>query len=723
MEKVKISEEYLMNVKASIVDSSNDFIGIADTEGNLIYLNDAAYAMMGYGPDERPEFKSIAEVHANDFDKFALEEVQPAVFKDGFWSGEGCMHYKGGGAVKVAQTVFPVVGEDGAMYGTAAVMRDISDINAVNEKLRENSELFQKVLDSSKIGIVLINMETNTIEMVNKFTQQLLQMSAEEIVGQKCYDVLCHRSLDICPHVNERDIDTIVAERFIERKDGTTIPIIKSGTWITLDDKEYLVDTFADISIQKELEKNLMDAKITAEAANRSKSEFLSRMSHEMRTPLNAVIGMTQIAGRADDVQKLKDAIHTIEVSSMHLLGIINDVLDLSKIEEGKLELSIESFSLSVMVQKIVSLMDSKAEEKNIHFNVDIDTAIPDMLVGDSMRLSQVLLNFLSNAFKFTQEKGGVTFSVKLQKLENGAADILFAVEDTGIGIAEDQLERLFNPFVQADGSISRKFGGTGLGLVISKRILNLMDSDVKVESKYGEGTRFSFPLRLPLSTEEQLETGKFDMGAIEGVFAGKRMLIVDDLDINRLIAAELLAPTGIEADEAADGLEAVQKVAESNYDILLMDVQMPVMDGYEATRQIREMEGPKKDTPIVAMSANVFKEDVERSMETGMDGHIGKPIDLATAVSLMAGLLENGRTDAGQEEQSTFEALHAAMEKGENERAQALAKRLQVEATGTQGVASYAGQVYECLQRGDYDYAKMYMADLVKAYAREGRK
>ncbi len=725
-----MSEDYLLKVKASIVESSKDFVGIADAGGRILYLNGAAYEMMGYSATDRPDFKTLAEVHANDFDKFALEVIQPAVFQKGYWTGVGILRHKNGGVLTVSQSVFPVFDEKGVIYGTAAIMKDISDVVSLSRQINKNSELFQKVLDSAKIGIVLINMESQTIEMVNRFTQELLQTPADKIVGRKCHKVLCHADPSLCPHVNERDKETIVAERFIRRPDGSMVPIIKTGTWITIDDKEYLVDTFVDISIQKELEKGFLEAKISAEAANRSKSEFLSRMSHEMRTPLNAIIGMVQITGRTDNVDKLKEAMNTIETSSNHLLGLINDILDLSKIEEGKLELNIEPFSPKLMLDKIISLIVPKAEEKGVSFTMKADDALPESLEGDSMRLSQVLLNFLSNAVKFTPKKGSINLDVSCKPAAGNKVSILFSVKDNGIGMTSEQLSRLFSPFTQADGSISRKFGGTGLGLVISKRIVNLMNSDIEVETVYGEGTRFSFSLTMPVSGKLAPEDHEFDPVAIGGLFSGKRALIVDDVALNRIVARELLSVTGVVSDEAADGREALEMAAGNSYDIILMDVQMPVMDGYEATRQIRALSGVRGHTPIVAMSANVFKDDVERSLAAGMDGHIGKPVDLRNMVETMKSLLfpavepfPAGTAVAAGDKISPAEMLYgrliSAMAQQDYGAATTLSKELQLEADKVKApsISSYAGNVHEWLAQGHNKYAEMYMADLARAF------
>ncbi len=760
----KIDENYMNRIKASIVDSFTDFISIANTDREIIYFNPAAYEMMGYGPGEKPEITSTKQLHAEGFDDYAKEYIQPAVFENGYWTGVSAIKHKDGSTIDVEMTVFPLYGENHEEYGTVAVIRDIDQLTRVNEKLRKNSVLFQKVMDSAKIGIVLINMETHKIENVNKHTTEMFQMNEDEIVGHNCYDILCHNSLDLCPHINERDKDVIVAERFIKRKDDSMLPIIKTGTWIRLDDKDYLVDTFVDISIQKELEKNLQEAKTRAEAANHSKSEFLSRMSHEMRTPLNAIIGMTQITEKTEDVARLKECIETIRLSSNHMLEIINDVLDLSKIEEGKLELSIRPFSVKVIIEKMAMLTEPKVREKSIIYKTNIEGNLPDYLEGDSLRLSQVLLNFLSNAIKFTPEKKNITLEVKVISTDNTTAEIYFAVMDEGIGITEEQLSRLFNPFTQAEDSTSSQFGGTGLGLSISKKIINLMDSDIYVDSEEGKGSKFYFTVKLPIADGPDKTVDTKKLGSIKNIFKGINALIVDDIELNRIIAMELLAETGISFDEAYDGSQAVSMATSKKYDVIIMDIHMPIMGGYEATRKIRAAGPPYSDVPIIAMSGDVFQEDIDKSKAEGMNAHIGKPVDGGKLIELINGLIfKNGDDDKQDEpvimsfndgiedmdfDRNYFNYEKALVDHGNNSLGlaillseflksnygillnKAMDKQDYSDANGLlelfikkadefsmPSIASYAALAKENLKCENYEYAKMYISDLEKSY------
>ena len=376
-----------------------------------------------------------------------------------------------------------------------------------------------------------------------------------------------------------------------------------------------------------------------ARIASSAKSSFLARMSHEIRTPLNAIIGMSEITKKTvAGNDKALDAVGRIISSSRHLLGLLNDILDMAKIESGKMLLADEPFSLGPAMDQVADIISPRCADKGIRFIQDIDAVRQLAVRGDKLRLNQVLINLLGNAVKFTDAGGQITVSIALLREEADSLCLGFAVSDDGIGMTGEQVAKLFSPFEQTDTSIASRFGGTGLGLSICKSLVNAMGGDISVTSAPGRGTTFRFELTLPKADacapecHETAETISFE---------GARILLAEDIAVNRIIINELLAPHGAVIDEAADGVEAVAMFAawpQNRYSLILMDIQMPELDGYEATGQIRAM--PRADAraiPIIAMTANAYREDVDRALAAGMNAHIAKPIDVAALFNTLA--------------------------------------------------------------------------------------
>jgi PAS domain S-box-containing protein len=629
------------------------------------------------------------------------------------------------------------------------------------QKNRLMKKQLEVILNNVESGIAIIDTETRTILDINPIVTRMYGGDREKIIGQSCQTLFsAHKG---CPLIDGgQTLDQ--SELQFKNAEGKIIPIVKSVSRIKYNGRPALLESFSDISELKKAEE--------AKSASEAKSRFVANMSHEIRTPLNAITGMTAIGKNAKDMERKDYALEKIEAASAHLLGVINDVLDMSKIEANMLELSPSKFNFEKMLQKVVAVINFRVEEKRQKLVVHIDSEIPKILIADDLRLAQVVTNLLGNAVKFTPEESSITLKANFMGEENGVCTIQISVRDEGIGISGEQQERLFSPFQQAESSTTRKYGGSGLGLAISKSIIEMMGGTIWVESEPGKGSTFAFTIQairgaedkqkhLPdanlnnvcilavdddpdtltyfldiarrfgvscdtaASGEEALEliaqkgdyhiyfidwkipgvdslqlasaikarkhenslvimisaaewsgvaeeakeagvdkflskplfpstitdaineylgvdkqqAEKAQTADITGIFAGRRVLLVEDVEINREIVQSLLEPTQLEIDCAENGIAAVRMFTEAHdrYDVIFMDVQMPEMDGYEATRRIREIEAEAgsvsegnavRRVPIIAMTANVFKEDIAKCLDAGMDSHVGKPLD-----------------------------------------------------------------------------------------------
>lgn len=388
----------------------------------------------------------------------------------------------------------------------------------------------------------------------------------------------------------------------------------------------------------------LMDAKEKAEHASKVKAEFLANMSHEIRTPLNGVICVAGLLADTNLSAEQEDLLKIMQKSGDALLGIVNDILDISKIEEGKFSLDIGNFSLYNLIEDITDIMSVPAKERSIDLRVVFAPGVKEWYEGDVVRIKQVILNLLSNAVKFTQ-RGSVTLTICTEDIGNNQAKICFEVCDTGIGIPEDKLDYIFNKFSQAEESTTRRFGGTGLGLAICKNLVQMMGGQISVTSKLGKGSVFRCYIvapygqvksNTPQHVEEQLSTPKY---------TNTRVLAVDDIKINMMLLVKVLNKFGCTVDIANNGLEALAAAKKSEYDIIFMDCQMPEMDGYEATRQIREYEMgiKRRHTPIIAITADAMKGNDERCYAAGMDGYLNKPFKEPHIANMLGRFIKTG--------------------------------------------------------------------------------
>lgn len=404
------------------------------------------------------------------------------------------------------------------------------------------------------------------------------------------------------------------------------------------DDNDDLIDIISFLEKQilktKQLEQDLINAKEVAEKAALAKSEFLSVMSHEIRTPLNAIIGTIMLLQYQDLAPDQRELLNVMEISSENLLSLINDVLDFSKLEEGKIIFAERNVNVLHFLKNIKMANQVKAEEKRNRIKITYDDDIPEFLVCDDVRLGQILNNLISNAVKFTKD-GTITMRVEMQAQSKTDVDLLFSIEDTGIGIPKEKQALIFERFTQANNNITREFGGSGLGLTIIRRLLQLQGSEIYIESEPGIGSKFFFTLKFKKSTSEIREEAKQSGTENRPDLSGKKILLVEDVEFNVMVAQRMLRNWNAEVDLAENGAVAVDKVKQYQYDLILMDIQMPVMDGYTATSNIRKF---NLDIPIIALTASVITTDIEaKAIQIGMNGCLSKPFNPNTLYSIIA--------------------------------------------------------------------------------------
>lgn len=534
--------------------------------------------------------------------------------------------------------------EHGKITHHHGIIADITESVLAENNLKKNEETFRNIIENMQDVYYRGDLEGNLVMASPSALKLLGYDNLEEILGKNIAQTFYanpeqrHELLGILQEHGE----VTNYEVPLRRKDGKVITVITSSHFCY--DKQGNLDgiegIFSDITERKKSEEELLRAKqetermaLEAQIANRAKSEFLANMSHEIRTPMNGVLGMSGLLLDTDLTPEQQEYTEAIRGSAESLLDIINSILDFSKIESGKLELEGVEFLLRPTLDEMIDLLSLRAQEKKVVLVSRVDPGIPPMLRGDMGRIRQVLTNLMDNAIKFSPG-GNVTLQVSMVKQENKNVLLKFEVKDNGIGIAPDKLETLFDPFVQADTSTTRKFGGTGLGLAISKQLCELMGGKIGVESQVGEGALFWITVPLEVVAMESIETPSVTETQTAAVVIespeavrGGRILLVEDNAINQKLALRLLSKMGYRADIAANGLEALLALKNIPYDLVLMDIQMPVMDGMEASTEIRKSERGKPGVPIIAITASAMKGDREKCLQAGMNDYISKPI------------------------------------------------------------------------------------------------
>jgi PAS domain S-box-containing protein len=589
-EKLTCCDELL----SAITSSTQDAIIMLNNSGEITFWNQAAERMFGH---------TQAEVIGRDLHSV----VAPDEYRD------------------VCKLAFPHFQQT----GQGAAVGKIVELTG----LRKDGSLFPLELSLSTllmndswhaIGIVRdINIrKLAEVELLKK-EQQLneLNCTLEKTIDERTAELL-----------QEKDRLNILNEELDQR--------VKKRTR-ALEDANYEL-----LAINSELEKRqaeLDSALIAAERATQAKSQFLANMSHEIRTPLNAIIGFSALALKTDLQPDQQNYICKIHTSGELLLNTINDILDISKIEAGQLSIEHIPFRLDIVIANVTGMVQQKALDKGLNLLIRTSPDAHIHLIGDPHRLVQIITNLLINAVKFT-ESGEVVFETVLLAEDKGSAQLKFTVRDTGIGISEEQINHLFQPFIQADGSMTRRFGGTGLGLSISKQLVEIMGGTIWCESTLGQGSSFCFTIRFDLCHENDIGKHLLVSSSTEDLqngliydFSDFRLLLVEDNEINRLLVIELLKETGIKIHTAETGMEAVTMITEGHYsyDLVFMDVQMPIMDGCEATQRIRA-DNRFATLPIVAMTAHAMRDEQLRIMQSGMDAYVSKPIDARNMLQVM---------------------------------------------------------------------------------------
>jgi len=594
----------------------------------IVEINDVACQKLGYTRDELLNL-SFFDILKEDAQTFL--ERRACLGRGENLFAESTLIAKDGREIEVEVKAHMAVIDGKKCFYILA--RDISNRKAAEQALKASEEKFRSVFNNAKDGIILLNKDEGLkIVEINDEACKLLEYSREELLGKTPYFFDKNREdpgrLDFIDNKLSAN-GTYKFEDIHITKSGRAVPVEINIHRFLLNNQCYELFMIRDISERKRNEEKYIRAKEQAEAANRAKSEFLANMSHEIRTPLNVIIGMIDLTLETELSPEQRNNLQTAKLCADSLLSIISDILDFSKMEAGKLTIEQVNFNFKELLEQTLKIHKLAACKKGLDIGYYLDPDIPECLVGDPLRIRQVLNNLIDNAIKFC-DRGKVALEVKKTPFDNPEVqELIFAIKDTGIGISAEEQKKLFKPFSQLDGSITRRFGGTGLGLAISKQLIELMGGKIWVESTKGKGSTFSFILKFKSgkTNKDIIPPVEFHQAELQKPLS---ILLAEDYFTNRLVLVQMLANKGYKVDLAENGVRVLELYKQNEYDLILMDIQMPVMDGIEAVKRIREMEkGTDKYTPIIAITAYALQGDKERLLAMGIDDYLSKPIDM----------------------------------------------------------------------------------------------
>ena len=638
-QELKSAHERLQRLTSNVPGSVYQQILHTDGEFSFPYVNEGFYEVCGIRPEQITENPSLMMdiVHPEDAEAYnaalhrSAEKLEPltADFRIVLPSGQ----------TKWLRSISrPSRLSDGSVLWDALAL-DITDQIRNQQLLRQSDETARALLNATPEASVLIDRDLNVLA-VNDTIAQRWGADPSEMIGNKLADFAPEETRSDRPALWKEVLESGTPVEFETERRGRWI---KSRYVPILDETGRamrLAMFVEDITERKLFQKQIEEARDAAEAANRAKSEFLATMSHEIRTPMNGILGMAGLTLNTELDEDQRQYVSVIRESGESLLAIINDILDFSKMEAGKFELETVRFELPEILSSVSNLIRTRVEEKGLKFEVDIDDATPTWLHGDFGRLRQIVLNLISNAVKFTDD-GSVRLKVRSNGVADGLVELRFDVTDSGIGISSDVLPQLFKRFTQADTSTTRRFGGTGLGLAICKELSELMGGEIGAESTLGKGSNFWFTVKMEVANPEiERDPENQNLGRIddsEPDAAPLRILLVEDNVVNQRVCVAMLRLAHHDVDVVENGADGMEAVRDGTYDLVLMDVHMPVMDGVSATKAIRALDGEKSTIPIIALTANAMKGDREKYLAAGMDDYVAKPIDpteLSAAIS-----------------------------------------------------------------------------------------